>query len=51
MKGHGFSRANKVNQISVGFSHQGTYFRIFGEKQPFSAACKAAAKYRWQRHD
>ena len=41
LKGHGFSRADKVNQISVGFSHRGTYFRIFGEIQPFSAACLA----------
>jgi len=51
LKGHGFSHADKVNQISVGFSHRGTYFRILGETQLFSAACKAAAKYRWQRHD
>jgi len=42
LKGHGFSRADKVNQISVGFSHRGTYFRIFGEIQPFSAARLAA---------
>ena len=39
LKGHGFSHADKVNQISVGFSHRGTYFRIFGEIQPFSAPC------------
>jgi len=39
LKGHGFSRADKVNQISVGFSHRGTYFRIFGEIQPFPATC------------
>jgi len=35
LKGHGFSRADKVNQISVGFSRRGTYFRVFGEIQPF----------------
>ena len=41
LKGHGFSRADKVNKISVGFSHRGTHFRIFGEIQPFSAAFQA----------
>ena len=35
LKGHGFSHADKVNQISVGFSHRGTYFGIFREMQPF----------------
>jgi len=44
LKGHGFSRADMVNQISVGFRHRGTYFRIIGEIQPFSAACSAAPK-------
>ena len=38
LKGHGFSRADKVNQINVGFSHRGTYFVTFREMQPFSAA-------------
>jgi len=41
LMGHGFSRADKINQISVGFSRRGTYFSIFGEIQPFSAACLA----------
>ena len=35
LKGHGFSHADKVNQISVGFSHRGTYFRIFGRNAAF----------------
>ena len=41
LKGHGFGRADKVNQISVGFSHRGTYFGIFGEIQTFPQPAQA----------
>jgi len=35
LKGHGFSHADKVNQISAGFSHRGTYFRILANYRLF----------------
>jgi len=31
LKRHDFSRADKVNQISVGFSHRRRHFGILGE--------------------
>jgi len=52
LKGHGFSHADKVSQINVGFSHRGTYFRISGEMQHFPSPLQARkrairSKYNW----